>query len=326
MPENSAKSSSPKVVSFEDCASLLGLSLQGAKDLISTAEYKLTKDKLGRPAISHTDFVLMSSDPAVVLEVNRTANRDAVWLKENLTTHDEQFLREEIARKLAAYKGYIAVLSTIHFQHLQYVDPLHTRTPLAAAYLLFARVINLLNMGVSTLESGYWNAGVLLRQIDETIQLAEYFSQFGTTVKGQREIASWFRDNRTPEPKKVRTALAKRHAEIMGVGNGEEYLATMDHLYNLKSKWIHPTFAPIRETISTRPVDNGVNAIGFDYGPCKNPITLHELVLFYRPSIWTSVQGFIHCFAEPIPLGKDDLQKLFELDQKFNVEPDGLQR
>ena len=110
----------------------------------------------------------------------------------------------------------------------------------------------------------------------------------------------------------------------MGSEQGERHLYVMNELYELKSKWIHPTFSPVRETLQIEPQDGQAVVTGFDYGPSTYPRKLHELTLFYRSSIWTAVQGFLMCFQQQIPLEDVDVDRLHSLNRRFTNEADGL--
>jgi len=160
--------------------------------------------------------------------------------------------------------------------------------------------------------------------VDEAIQVAEYFSTGESTPEHQRDVERWFRENRSPQPSDMRRATAKRFGLLMGEEQGEKHLYVMNELYELKSKWIHPTFSPVRETLQMESCDEQAVVTGFDYEASTFPRKLHEIMLFYRSSIWTAVQGFLLSFQQQIPLDPKDATELLVLNRKFTDEPDGL--
>jgi hypothetical protein len=255
--------------------------------------------------------------------VDAALNEAERRVRDKLSGANERFARE-IQEKLVEYREYIRLLQRVHHKYLTRITPLQRRDGLAAAYLLYARVINLLHLGCVCIEAGYWNAGITLRQIDEAIQVAEYFSTEESSPEHRRDVDRWFRENRSPQPSDMRKALAKRLGLLMGEEQGEKHLYVMNELYELKSKWIHPTFSPVRETLQMEPRDEQAVVAGFDYEASTFPRKLHEITLFYRSSIWTAVQGFLLSFQHQIPLDPGDATELLALNRKFTDEPDGL--
>jgi len=105
--------------------------------------------------------------------------------------------------------------------------------------------------------------------------------------KLKRDVLKWFREDRTPQPADIRRAISARVGLELPDHSAEMHLYVMNELYEIKSKWVHPAFSPIRETLRTYPLESTAAITGFDYGPCSYPRKLHELTLFYRSSIWT---------------------------------------
>ncbi|HEY8084592.1 MAG TPA: hypothetical protein VIE69_03185 [Methylophilaceae bacterium] len=283
----------------------------------------MLQDRWSSPCISFSDFTKLHEHPKTLELALYAARNDAKQrIEDDLSGANERF-SEEIRQKLEEYREYLRLLEEIHLKYLLRINPLKNKTPLAAAYLLFARIINLLRMGCVCLEASYWNTGAVIRQIDEAIQVAEYFSSESTPAL-KRDVTRWFQENRSPNPSEMRKADAARVGVDLGSEKAERHLYLINDLYDLKSKWIHPTFSPIRETLQIQLQDGEAVVTGFDYGPSTYPRKLHELTLFYRSSIWTAVQGFVMCFQQQIPLDDIDSDRLHALNRKFTEEPDGL--
>ena len=324
MKKKSKTNPSSRLVSHEDCASVIGLPIVFTSRFIESKRFKKFVNFQGKPSISHSDFMLMTHDPKVIAEADLSTRFEIGQRIEDEEFGRNNLFAERMNAKLREYRTQISCLANIHSKYLPFFGPSIKKTPLMAAYLLYARVINLLNMGCASLESGYWNAGLILRQIDETVQLAEYFSCCSGDVKVQLAVTSWFLENRTPEPKDIRTTLAAHHEKTFGTSDATAFLGNMSDLYNKKSKWVHPAFNPIREAVNFTMSGSEISIDGFDYGMCTNPRKLYELTMFYRSSVWTAVQGFVLCFQLQIPIDGEDAQSLYLLDQKFCTEPDGL--
>ena len=264
----------------------------------------------------------MASDPQVIAKAEDSAKFEIEQRVEDEKSGLDRVFAGRTKAKLSIYRAHIGHLANMHLKYLPFFGSSIKKTPLMAAFLLYARVINLLNMGCTALEAGFWNAGLILRQIDETVQLAQYFSSCSGDEKVQREVVLWFMENRTPEAKDIRIALAAHHEKTFGASDAEALLADMNDLYNKKSKWVHPAFNPIKEAVKFKINGTEICVDGFDYGTCTNPRKLYELTVFYRSSVWTAFQGFALCFQLQIPIDSDDAQSLHLLDQKFCTEPD----
>lgn len=323
MAQQSGSGRSERLVRFKDAAHILGIPIEWFPRLVRIMGCAVLKDRWSTPCIAFDDFQKLHEHPQIVEAAEAAALNEAEQrVRDELSGANERF-RREIVEKLLEYQQYIRLLQEMHHKYLDRVQPLQRRNGLSAAYLLYARVINLLHMGCVCLEAGYWNAGIVLRQIDEAIQVAEYFSD-ESTAKLERDIARWFRENRSPQPSDIRKAIARRFGMEMGEDQGERHLYVMNELYELKSKWIHPTFSPVRETLRMKPKDAQAAVVGFDYEASTFPRKLHEITVFYRSSIWTAVQGFLFSFEYGIPLDAGDAAKLLELNKKFTDEPNGL--
>jgi len=315
------KKTRSKLFTFNHAAYILGVPKKIFPKLVNEIGCDVAHDEWETPCILIDDLIRLHDNPLVIAETIAAFRNEAKRRQEDSASGEDKIFLQDIQTNLADYRVDIGILENIHAKYLPRFRSVFENTPLMAAYLLYARVINLLNMGCAVLEAGYWNAGLILRQIDETVDLAEYFSCSEPTPELQCDVLRWFRVNRTPHPSEIRKATA-----TLGISgkDSERHLYIMDKLYDKKSKFVHPAFLPIRETLRMNFMDDAVAVTGFDYGPCSYPRKLYGLTLFYRSSIWTATQGFEFCFKRQIPLDLEDAKCLHEINSKFENELDGL--
>jgi hypothetical protein len=229
----------------------------------------------------------------------------------------DEILIQKIKELLKQYRKDIEVLEKIHNKYKNKVNILNDETALAAAYILFAKVINLLNMACLCLEKFYLNTGSLLRIIDETIDVAEYFIISEDTEKGDLDLKKWFREGVSPMHSICREELSKNMSSIIQnkPKANEELMKT---LYHLKSKMIHPTRNVILESLIYSEKEGILLLNSFEYKRCSYARRVYKLVEFFKSSIWTAFQGFLYCFDKKMPLGKDDKDILMSFDNKYN--------
>ena len=92
----------------------------------------------------------------------------------------------------------------------------------------------------------------------------------------------------------------------------------MNELYQKKSKWVHPTFGVIREATEFD-VDDSINIKSISYGITNHEIKLYELTDFYKSSICSSIQSFMFCFSNSLPLRENARKRLIEIDKLFKA-------
>ena len=97
----------------------------------------------------------------------------------------------------------------------------------------------------------------------------------------------------------------------------ENHKLLVNEVYQKKSKWVHPTLCPIRETAEFNPT-NLLEIIDLNYRFTDFEVKLHELTDFFRSSIWTVFGTFTICFIDDLPLPQGDLNKLMHYDNVFN--------
>lgn len=214
------------------------------------------------------------------------------------------------------YRKDIKVLERIHKKYINNVDILNDDTALVAAYILFAKVINLLNMVCLCLEKFYFHSCSLLRIIDETIDVAEYFIISEGTEKGDSHLKRWFREDVSPKHSICREELSKYMSSIIQ-NRPEANKDLMNTLYQQKSKMIHPTRNIILEVLTYSKKERILLPNTFDYKSCSYTRKIYKLAVFFKSSIQTAFQGFFMCFHEKMPLENGDKDILMSFNDKY---------
>ena len=200
---------------------------------------------------------------------------------------DAKFIQKS-EEAIDRYHRYISVLSKIHQFYQERFDCLREESGRMAAYVIYAKVIRLLNFAVLGLEHCYWDVFVLLRPIDEAVDLAKYFSLCSADEPTKTHLQEWFRENRSPKHEVVRKAWGQKMDAVLGQeeGNSEQLFRV---LYSKKSKELHHTYNGMWGNHQASMVGDVLKVTGFDYGPSSNPRKIWEVVSFFQSSIWTAV-------------------------------------
>ena len=172
------------------------------------------------------------------------------------------------------------------------------------------------------LEQGHWYSGSLLRDVDECVDLAQYFSITKGSNSGEVTRLRWFRQNVSPSHATCREAISAWQSLLVGTEVADQHLEVMKELYRKKSKWTHPTYKVIRE-ISSFDTDGKITLAFVDYGPCSYERKIFELAEFFRSSIWSTFQCLWLCFKLEFPLADEDVSLLRDYDRMFQDGTDG---
>ncbi|TRZ99310.1 MAG: hypothetical protein D4R81_09425 [Nitrospiraceae bacterium] len=268
----------------------------------------------GKPAMRRSNLKRLANSleqhkaalEAMTMTARRRESERDMGLNEKLSRH--------IVQDVARYRAYIEILKEIHQSYQNRLDILNNESPAVAAYLLFSKVIGMLQMACLCLENHFWNTFMLLRPIDEAIDLAIYFIR--TAPKSAPELQEWFRENRSPSSMVCREGIGKLMDEW--VPSSKPFAEVLGEVYGKKSKELHNTYNGIWETHRIQIDTNGTLVFaGFDYGPSSNLEKITELSEYFQSSIWTAVQGFITCFLEHLPLEEKHLETLMGLNERF---------
>lgn len=315
MKKAAHKSTTDTYIAVDDLIGRLGLLEVDVCSWLHRDKPKIRKDFRGRISVP-LEFLEKYSTSA---EYKEAFNRAVAAERSSCEADKSRIaprLKMERNKLLDDYDICIGDLECIHRKYLDAVNRAGCESSVMAAYLLFSRVIATLKMTCLCLRNDYWTSGSLLREIDECLNVAEYFVLTKTTPKGQKALHQWFRENRAPKHEECRKEIAKRIAVLDKDINEEQHRELLNELYQKKSKFTHPTYATVREV--TKYAVNGTPlVVQIDYGPCGYERKLHELTHFFRSSIWSSFQTFFACFALELPLLEEDIEYLRNYDKKF---------
>ena len=313
MPTNRGVHTSSELIAIEDLASHLGLSLVQVQLWIQRDKEKIQHDFRNRPSVSIELLKRYSSSSEY-----RPAFRKAIFvenkIKESQKAMYPQF-KDKRFKLLKFYEGCFHKLASIHRKYLGLANGYGHESPEIAGFLLFSRAITTLKMFCSAQREGFWYSGALIREVDESLALAQYFMLSKDTVEGRINLHKWFRQNNVLGNSHCRKAISDHMNQLAcdGEKNNKEL---MDEIYNKKSKFTHPSYAAIRDVIDYEITDHDIYIKKFEYGSCSNEEKMLELAHFFESSIWTTFQAFNECFLH-LPLTLEDRQFLKGMDQLF---------
>lgn len=315
MKNTTPQSADEKYIAVEDLISRLGLLEVDVLSWLDRDKPKFRKDHMGRIAIPLEFLERYSTSSEYMSAFNRAVAAEGA-LRESDNLQIAPRMQIERTKLLDNYDICISDLESLHRKYLNSANSAGYESSVMASYLLFSRVIATLKMACLCLRNDYWTSGSLLREIDECLNVAEYFVLTKGTPKGKKALHQWFRENRAPKHEDCRKEIAKRMASLDMEVNEEQHRDLLNELYQKKSKFTHPTHATVRE-VTKYDVSCDTLVSEIDYGPCCHERKLHELAHFFQSSIWSSFQTFIVCFSQELPLLEEDFEYLLEYDNKF---------
>lgn len=307
------KSKEEKYISIEQIALSLGLLERDVESWLSEIQPEIRLNYRKKRSVSSNFLDSLSKDNRYEtakinsLESENIIRRDEVNCKSKIKTERKNLLE--------SYSKDILNLEKIHKSCLDRINFHHHESAITAAYLLFSKVISCLKLGVLSLENGFWYGGSVIREIDEALDLAQYFVICENTAKGKDHLYQWFRNNRAPQHFVCREAISKHMAKVVNE-NEIFFQELMNELYQSKSKWTHPTYSSIRE-ITQFDTSYGVTIKSIEYGGISFETKLIELTHFFRSSIWSAFQYFQLCFSIGLPLTAAENNFLEEYNKYF---------
>jgi hypothetical protein len=311
---NKSKSKKIKFISISDIAFNLGVLESDVKSWLSDEKPKIKLDHRKRSSVSSVYMDKLSRDSRYVTAKRKSLESENI-LRKSETDTIKKSLKNERKKLLEDYDGYILDLESLHKSCCERIKFHHHESAITAAYLLFSKVISCLKMGALSIEHGFWYGGSVIREIEEALDLAHYFVICQNTNKGQVILHQWFRHNRAPQHLVCREAISKHFAKLSGI-NEENHKDLMNELYQLKSKWTHPTYSSIRE-ITQFDTSSGIEIANIEYGGITFERKLIELTHFFRSSIWSSFQIFQLCFSTNLPLTDNESNVIKEYYKLF---------
>ncbi len=305
------------IITVENAAHNLGILQIDIEEWIKTDRPKIYKDYRGRDSLSAEYITECINKPDYKDKLFRSLASEYRRRISDKVERQNDLFKSKRAKLLKDYKKYIKDLESLHTKYLNKVNVFESETAVTAAYILFARAIALLNLMRYCINRDYWFAGNMLRDIDETLDVALYFIISEATPSGKKNLAKWFRSNETPKHMICRDVIAEWGAAINPEHDKENNKALMNELYHKKSKWIHPTLNSICDIINYEIDNDKVKVTSFDYDACTYDRRLYELTQFFRSSIWSTFQSFMLCFRYSLPLEKEDIELLLGYDKLF---------
>ena len=305
-----------KLIPFLNARQILMLNQKTFYNLINDKKIKIFQNNNLNDCILESDLKVLCYDEEVRNISKKCLLDSLLSFESDKKNKKDEILIQKTKELLKQYRKDIEVLERTHNKYKNNVNILNDETALVAAYILFIKVINLLNMVCLCLENFYLNAGTLLRIIDETIDVAEYFIISEGTEKGDLDLKIWFREDVSPKNFICREELSKYTSSIIQ-NKPEANKELMNTLYQQKSKMIHPTRNFILESLIYSEKEGILLPNSFDYKKCSYARKIYELTKFFESSIWTAFQGFFMCFHEKMPLEKDDKDILISFNDKY---------
>lgn len=308
-----------KLIPFDEAIHTLRVSPLQFHICHPAGRFEVRTNKNGKDCISLTNLKKLAYSEDVHEVALDTFKANIARREQEELMGRNRFLLQN-SKAIEKYRRYIKILENIHAGYHNQLDIIHTESALVAAYVLYSKAINLLNMACLCLENHFWEAGTLLRLIDETIDLARYFVITQKTKEGKENLKKWFRMNEIISHSTCRKTISDLISTHLKEIDFEAQKELQDELYRKKSKWIHPTYNGILEVYRARMGSNCIMYQGFDYGPCSYSGKIFGLTDFFQSSICTAIQGFYICFYKDIPLTTKDRKTLRSLDKKFLKE------
>lgn len=302
-------------LAVEDIAQNLGIPESDIMRMLGKHSPPTRRDHRGRLAVPITYIHKLTDSDDYLRTVGRAVAAESRLRQKDKGTTDELFKKRR-AQLLIRYNSLILDLENFHRKYLLVANRSGPESHGMASYLLLSRAISTLNMMCACLRDGHWYSGSLLRNIDECLDLAHYFSITKAAPYGEATRLRWFRENISPSHADCREAISKWHSSLSNNSEPAEHLELMKELYRKKSKWTHPTYLAIQE-IAEYETDGSRRLVRLDYGPCNYERKLYELADFFRSSIWSSFQTLFTCFHLEFGLEDEDLNSLLGYDKMF---------
>ncbi len=302
-------------IAIDDLSHNLGLLKSDVVRWLKKDNPKIAYDHRNRESIV-TDYLDKYSDHPEYEQALIKSIESEIHLRTSKHSGKAEFYRKERLKLVEIYSDYISDLEALHKRNMDKANKHDHESCVVAAYMLFSKVISCLKMGCLNLKHGFWYCGSLLREIDETLDVAQYFIITKDTEAGRRALHGWFRQNIVPKHVTCREAISKYMASLIGDFDDKNHQDLMNELYQKKSKWTHPTYSTIRE-VTEYDIGQTINIKSIDYGPCLFELKVYELAHFYRSSIWSSFQAFLLCFKDELPLDSDDVDLILKYDKLF---------
>lgn len=304
-------------VPIGDAATSLGVLESQMKKWIREDKPKILKNHRGVLSVQQSYITTCSSKSdyyKALLNSIQIENKHKVYV---FTGEEKDQLHKSRQAMLKVYRQWTDRIEEIHKEYKKVFNELSNETWEFASYILLSRAIALLKGAIELLSKGYWYAGSIIREVDETLDVAQYFK-----IRAQRgdhtDLKKWFRTSVAPGHSKCRKAIAEHYASIVHEENAQKHEYLLNELYQKKSKWTHPNFGLIRESGSFEVFDGKLQIKELCYGECQHEFKVIELVEYFKSSIWTMYQQFMIIFIDFLSAEhREELLEFNKLQQKI---------
>jgi hypothetical protein len=247
--------------------------------------------------LAHSTITLNAALHAFKYETRRRHNDEE-------TGKAAKFLKD-IKSSIGILRNQTDTLEAIHKAYHDKFDLLRDESGIAAAYLIFSKVFRLFRMALLCTEYQYWDTLLLIRPINEALDLATYFVVERDSQQGKQHIREWFREDRSPSHSVCRGAIEKYATTFLPANLQALFQGLMGQLYHATSKPIHVGHHDILEVYVAKVEDGTLKGLGFDYGPCSYPRKIHGIAAYLRSLLLAAVNLFTLCFQTAYPLIAD---------------------
>jgi len=299
-------------IPIEDAATTLGVLDSQMYQWVRADKPNITDIHRGAMSVPQSYVITCSAKPdyyQALLNSIKVENDHKAYV---LTGEKKEQLKNSRQSMLKVYSEWIDRLEQIHKEYREVFNEVDNESWEFATYLLLSRAIALLKGIVILFSQGYWYAGSIIREVDETLDVAQYFKITAQNSEPE-DLRSWFRLNKAPGHSKCRKVISAHHASIVPDTDIKKHEYLLNELYQKKSKWTHPNFSVIRESGSFNVVEDKLQINELCYGECEHEFKVIELVDYFKSSIWTTYQQFMLLFVDILSV--EHRCEILEFDQ-----------
>ncbi|MBX9924003.1 MAG: hypothetical protein K2Y01_07820 [Rhabdochlamydiaceae bacterium] len=307
-------------IAIEDLVDELGLLKEDVLRWIKRDNPDISLDHMGRECISIKFLDRYSNEEEYTEALKKALNL------ENLVNSDNsdmaQKWKNQKLESLDLYETYIQDLENLHRKYLSLVNNTGHESKTMAAYLLFARVIATLKTCCLCQRHDHWYWASMLREIEECLAVAEYFTIRGDHPQGKTDLRKWFRQLHHSSPsytifcRAISKDLTFENKDFTEKENND----FISMLYSNKCTLTHPCYRFIRDVTKYKTLSDGSIIVEkVEYGACDYHKKHLEFSDLFKSQIWNSFLTFYKCFYD-IPLMEDDRKLVIEICKKIHNE------
>lgn len=235
------------IISCKKAAITLGISEHDLNQLISEHSVQIAKNYADLPSITKTDLKTISRSLKIDdMRAARFAQKKEYnnRLKQRITFAE---MDERYSCLLSFLEQKLTRLMELFTDLYQKMENKKCESALLAAMILYAKCIALSNTILVLLKCKQWHIGSIIREIMECHSLAKYFFNNKDDAKVREEIFEWFRMEKIPAMKIVRTKSAEYFSKFLPGTTPQYHFDLETDNYDTKSKFVHSSFQSIVE-------------------------------------------------------------------------------